>query len=124
MIDQFISHQVKGHGRGKTLGFPTINLKIPANFKLQAGIYAAWVTINDRKFKGALHFGPIPTFGEKKMSLEVFLIDVADIPLDITGFIEVETVKKIRDVKKFLSPQALTNQMKKDVAEAIIWLHE
>ncbi len=120
------SFPTKGKGRGKKLGFPTINLTFPDQFPLENGIYAVWVTIDNHKYRGALHFGPVPTFGEKKRSLEVFLIDDRDFSLDISikNPVEVETVKKIRDVNNFSSPQALTDRMKKDVAEAIILLHE
>ena len=73
-----VSRQVKGKGRGKVIGFPTINLDIPSGLSLEDGIYAAWVTIGDRRYKGALHFGPIPTFDETTKSLEVFLLDATE----------------------------------------------
>jgi len=63
---KFESTQTKGKGRGKLMGFPTINLKIPANFELEDGIYAAKVNIENKVFVGALHYGPVPTFNEEK----------------------------------------------------------
>jgi len=45
---KFKSRHIKGKGRGKKMGFPTINLKIPSNFKLEDGIYAAKVFIEDK----------------------------------------------------------------------------
>ena len=67
------TRQVKGKGRGKLLGFPTINLEIPPGFNIEEGIYAGRVWISKKQFKGAFHYGPVPTFHEKDKSLEVFL---------------------------------------------------
>ncbi len=52
----FTSHQVVGDGRGKKLGFPTLNLAIPAKLDLAHGIYAAKVLIGKQTYVGALHF--------------------------------------------------------------------
>lgn len=118
MTTHFLSHQIKGHGRGKFLGFPTMNLAVPVRFELADGIYAAWVTVEGTRFRGALHWGPIPTFDEKEKSLEVFLIGLDDRGLanaDVSQVL-VEPVERIRDVVRFDSVDALTRQMEKDVA--------
>lgn len=111
------SRQIKGTGRGKVIGFPTINLDIPSGLSLEDGIYAAWVNIGGKRYKGALHFGPIPTFDEAAKSLEVFLLDAVEEAL--VGVenetIELDTVKKIRDIIKFDTTQELTGQIKKDI---------
>ncbi|MBI5449045.1 riboflavin kinase [Candidatus Gottesmanbacteria bacterium] len=111
------SYQVKGKGRGKVIGFPTINLKIPSDFLLEDGIYAVWVTIGGKRYKGALHFGPIPTYEEEKKSLEVFLLDTTeDALIDVRNEeIILDTVKKIRDIMKFNSTQELTKQIGEDI---------
>ena len=112
-----VSRQVKGKGRGKVIGFPTINLDIPSGLSLEDGIYAAWVTIGDRRYKGALHFGPIPTFDETTKSLEVFLLDATE--EELIGMeneaIKIDTVKKIRDIIKFDTTGELTKQIREDV---------
>lgn len=119
------SHQVKGKGRGKVIGFPTINLVIPAGFLLEDGIYAAWVTIRDKKYKGALHFGPIPTFDEAAKSLEVFLLDAAEEELigAENEAITLDTVQKIRDIMKFDATGELTEQIKRDILVIDAILH-
>ena len=115
---KFVSRHIKGFGRGKLLGFPTINLVIPDQFDLKEGIYAVRVEIEDRVFKGALHFGPIPTFGLNDNSLEVFLIDTEfDLVLGLdTSRIEVEVVKRLRDVESFNSKDDLVHQIADDVS--------
>lgn len=127
---RFKSFQIKGKGRGKQLGFPTINLAIPKEFNLKEGIYAVWVKINKENYKGALHFGPVPTFAETKQSLEIYIINFPASQGDAlrTGrkLISVEIVKKIRDVRKFNSPKKLIKQMNEDIKQisAIISSHE
>ena len=114
---KFKSRHIEGKGRGKTLGFPTINLEVPKRFSLEIGIWAVAVQIKDNKYIGALHFGSVPTFKEHKLSLEVFLINTnnKDIPdLDFED-ITIEPVKRLRDVELFSSPEKLIDQIKRDV---------
>ncbi|MFA6532541.1 MAG: riboflavin kinase [Patescibacteria group bacterium] len=116
---QFESTHIKGKGRGKPMGFPTINLKIPDDFELKNGIYAVKVIIEKKVFKGALHYGPVPTFGELQKSLEVYLIETTGeeiIELD-EKIIKIETIKFLRDVIKFKLVEDLVNQIKEDVIE-------
>ena len=116
MITQIQSRQIKGKGRGKLLCFPTINLEIPKNLILADGIYAVWVKINEEKFLGALHFGPVPTFQEKERSLEIFLIDIkTKLPNKLSQPITVELLKKIREIKNFSSIDKLKIQIDQDV---------
>ncbi|MEX1052442.1 MAG: riboflavin kinase [Patescibacteria group bacterium] len=117
---RFKSKHIKGNGRGKFLGFPTINMEIPKDLSLQTGIWAVLVEIKTKIFKGALHFGPVPTFKEKKLSLEVFLIDTKDqdIPKLSDAKITIEPIKRLRKVMTFSSPKKLITQIKKDVESA------
>ena len=115
---KFKSTQVKGKGRGKLLGYPTINLEIPKNLELLDGIYAVRVYIDGSTFMGALHSGPIPVFDETKKTLEVFLID-AD-PNNLPGQIpelEIEIIKYLRPVMNFQNQEGLAEQIGKDVEE-------
>ena len=109
--------QIKGKGRGKLLGFQTINLEIPSDFHEEEGIYAAMVVIDRNVYKGALHYGPVPTFNEKEKSLEVYLIDADEKGLiNLKGkLIQVGFIKKIRDIKKFSNLQELSLQIAWDV---------
>jgi len=120
MITEIASYQIKGKGRGKKLGFPTINLEIPKDLILAAGVYGVWVKINKQKYLGALHFGPIPTFSEKEKNLEVFLIDVKIKPTNkFNHLIIIEILKKIRDIKNFSSIEKLKNQINQDVKKIL-----
>lgn len=120
----FKSKQIKGHGRGHKIGFPTINLAIPSDFVLDDGIYAAWVVIHNHTYKGALHYGPIPTFGDKEQNMEVYLLDVTNdnVPDTAGEEIEVDIVSYLRDVKKFTSVEDLSLQIDSDVKKIRIML--
>lgn len=118
----FESTHIKGKGRGKPMGFPTINLIIPDGFKLKNGIYATKVTIEKKVFKGALHFGPVPTFKELEKSLEIFLIDANPVDYELLEnldgkIIRVEIIKFLRDIIKFKLVEDLVRQIGEDVRQ-------
>lgn len=91
---------------------------VPANFELEYGIYAVWVTLQSLKFKGAMHWGPIPTFDDTAPSLEVFLLGLEgqDLSNTDTACIEVDVVERLREILKFSSMVELTAQIDKDVS--------
>lgn len=111
---KYTAKVVSGKGRGKSLGFPTFNLRLPQTFNLRHGIYASWVWVKDKKYPGALHYGPVPVFNQKTPTLEVFVINYrASIPITTIDF---EPVEYLRPIKNFSSPQALKSQISQDVA--------
>jgi riboflavin kinase/FMN adenylyltransferase len=111
------SKQIKGKGRGHTIGFPTINLIVPEDFPIEEGIYASWITIDGIKYKGALHYGSIPTFDQPERTLEVYLLDIDDatVPETEGKEIGIDIAEKIRDVKKFDTADDLSLQIARDV---------
>ena len=110
---------IPGHGRGKALGAPTLNLEVKENCPAH-GIYAARVLGHP----AALHIGPRPTFHEDDVSVEAHLLDVAagqDLTLDFPQYgdtVEVEIVGWIREVEKFDSPEALKKQIEQVIVVA------
>ena len=119
MHTKFKTKTVKGHGRGKKLGFPTVNMVVPENIPLimQQGVYAARAKIKDEMYNGALYYGTSPTFDEKEIVLEIYLLDTVGFYLGPDEIVEVEVVKFIRGVESFGLPELLILQMKKDVAQ-------
>lgn len=115
---RFNSAQIKGKGRGKLLGFPTINLQIPKDLNIKEGIYAVKVFIGDKEFSGAMHFGPIPTFKERGKTLEIFLIDAGDKDIPSGGVFGFETIKFLRPVLSFNNKEDLIKQIENDVRES------
>lgn len=110
---RFTTDIISGKGRGKLLGFPTFNLKIPADLKIKEGIYAARVMLENKEYKGALHFGPIPAFKDPARSLEVFVLDYTRDSTPQT--LSFEILDYLRPIQNFATPQALSAQIAKDV---------
>jgi riboflavin kinase/FMN adenylyltransferase len=114
---EFTSRHIRGAGRGKGLGTPTINLEIPNPFDLDTGIYAVYIAIGINKYSGAMHYGPIPTFGDETLNLEVHILNNA-FPSSselMTDTIIVTVVKKLREVLVFDNLADLQKQMKFDI---------
>ena len=106
---------IAGRGRGRRIGFPTINLEIPEGLGATHGIYAGWVYTHGKRHPAAIHFGPVPTFGEVVPTLEAYLLDGAltALPHDI----EFELVAHVRDIRLFLNAEELAAQIKSDVED-------
>lgn len=116
---RFASRQIKGRGRARTLGFPTINLEIPKGMNLESGIYGAYLHVDGKKYLGALHFGTSPTFNDEYKSCEIYLVDLKDknFPAITGAKMEIELLKRLRDVIKFDNTDDLIAQIKEDVRE-------
>jgi riboflavin kinase/FMN adenylyltransferase len=111
---------VRGAGRGRTIGIPTINLAPPDSRKLLPpdGVYAVYVTVgkretgNEQQYGGMMNQGPRPTFGEQARALEVHLFDFEG---ELYGeTVSVEWVRRLRDVQAFPSREALVAQLERD----------
>ena len=107
------------HGRelGRTLGFPTANLRLMRRKPPVRGILAARVYgVEPKALTAVASLGNRPTVDGTDMLLEVHVFDFAG---DLYGReIEVEFVAKLRDEVKFDSLGALTRQMQIDAAQA------
>ena len=113
---------VPGAGRGRMLGFRTVNLALPDSRKLLPpdGVYAVRAEWRDGEAGGMMHMGGRPTFGEVARSLEVHLFGD---PGDLYGqLVKVQWVARLRDVRKFDSAEALTAQLARDQAAAEVAL--
>lgn len=109
---------VRGAGRGRTIGVPTLNLEPPDPRKLLPpdGVYAVRVRISEsgvREYGGMMNQGPRPTFGEETRTLEVHLFDFAGGEL-YGETVYVEWVRRLRAVQAFPSRDALVAQLERD----------
>jgi len=106
------------HGRelGRTLGFPTANIRFPKTPAL-SGIYATWVHgVTAQPWPAVSSFGTRPTVEGIEPLLEAHLFDFNG---DLYGqHIEVEFVAKLRDEVRFDSLPALVQQMQLDAQQA------
>jgi riboflavin kinase / FMN adenylyltransferase len=109
---------VEGSQRGRTIGFPTLNLGPPPARKLlpPEGVYAVRVQTPSGPAGGMMNLGPRPTFGEPAVSLEAHLFDTSG---DFYGAqIRIDFVMRLRETRKFASPEQLSKQLRRDESEA------
>jgi len=107
---------VGGAKRGTGLGFPTANVPMPRGTSLAHGIYAVRAHLDGAAHDAAAYLGTRPTFDNGMPVLEVFLFDFNGDLYDRD--MEVEFVERIREDRKFDTPDALVTQMQADVAKA------
>lgn len=108
---------VRGRQLGRTLGYPTANLRFGGKVPALRGIYATRVHgIGDRPWPSVSSFGTRPTVGGVEPLLEAHLFDFDG---DLYGRrVEVEFVARLRDEEKFPDLPTLVAQMDRDAAEA------
>jgi riboflavin kinase/FMN adenylyltransferase len=105
---------VRGAGRGKTIGIPTINLAPPDARKLLPpdGVYSARVRVAGKTYGGMMNQGGRPTFGEQARTLEIHLFDFDG---ELYGeAVEVQWIRRLREVQAFPSREALVAQLERD----------
>lgn len=108
---------VRGEARGRTLGFPTANIRPHHEVLAPDGVYAAQCLYEKRLFPCAAYIGKKPTFKRdpKASSVEVFLFDFEQ---DLYGkMIEVRFIKKLRGDRKFASQEDLISAIKNDIED-------
>ena len=120
----FVSGEVMhGDKRGRTLGFPTANLRLAEVVQPAHGIYAVRVSVAGGAVReGVASFGRRPTFDDGPPLLETYIFDFAD---DLYGRqIEVEFVGWIRGEERFASADALVARMHEDSRAARTMIRE
>lgn len=111
-----------GDKRGRTIGFPTLNLRIPENIALRKGVYAVHAARHDQALvKGIANLGSRPTVNGLETRLEVHLFDFTEQVYQQHWTIE--PVAFIRDEQRFESFDLLKQQIKLDVEQAHSLLH-
>ncbi len=105
-----------GQQLGRTLGFPTANLRTDPSCRLRHGIYAVRATVDGRTYDAVASWGRRPTVDNGAPLLETFLFDFSG---DLYGkTMEVSFLAWLRAEEKFESLEALTTQMQRDAANA------
>lgn len=115
---------VKGKQLGRTIGFPTANLKIDENYKLipQNGVYIVKSIIDEQIVFGMMNIGFNPTVDGQKQSIEIYYFDFsADL---YNQKISVSVLHRLRSEQKFDSLEFLKAQLQKDKKEALGYLNK
>jgi len=100
--------------RGQVLGFPTANLDIkPGQALPNNGVYGTITRVDGKQFASATNIGTRPTFGDSGKTVETHLLDYEG---DLYGKeLEVKFICKLRDEKRFASPEELKTQIEEDI---------
>jgi riboflavin kinase/FMN adenylyltransferase len=111
---------VRGEGRGRRLGFPTANLDVVNEMLPARGVYAAWCRLLDPsagdRWPAVVNLGRRPTFGGGDTTVEAHLLDQ---DRNLYGErLRVEFAARLRDEQPFPGPQALIEQIGRDIGRA------
>ena len=109
---------VQGKQLGRTIGFPTANIR-PERWEGHGpnGVYAAWCTMDGARYPGMLNIGLHPTVPEGAPTVEINLFGFHD---DVYGMSAVvETVAYLRGEVRFGSVEELRAQLERDRKRSI-----
>jgi riboflavin kinase/FMN adenylyltransferase len=115
---------VRGHQRGRLLGFPTANVESPPHTAIPAdGVYAGWLATLDEagaetsRWPAAISIGTNPTFDGNVRTVEAYALDRTD--LDLYGLhAAIDFAVRLRGTLRFDSVDDLVEQMRLDVDQS------
>ena len=122
--DYFLTGTItQGKQLGRTIGFPTANLKIRESYKLipQNGVYVVKSTLNNRFVYGMMNIGTNPTVNGTSQSIEIHYFDFDENLYNKN--VSVSILKRIRSEQKFDSVESLKNQLHIDQLVAQDFIH-
>ena len=110
----FSGNVVHGNNIGKTISFPTANIKIDAPYKLvpKNGVYIVKTNIDNQITFGMMNIGYNPTFNGKQKSIEIHFINFNKNIYDKT--LTIEMILRIRNEIKFNTVDDLKKQLEQD----------
>jgi riboflavin kinase/FMN adenylyltransferase len=116
---------VRGDERGRTIGYPTANIKLDSEKKLipAKGVYLVGVQVEKKAFFGMMNIGVRPTVTRGlQQTIEVHLFDFSE---DIYGKkITVSFLKRLRSEQRFSSLEGLIEQLNNDKAQSMKYITE
>jgi riboflavin kinase/FMN adenylyltransferase len=110
---------VPGDRRGRAMGIPTANMEVPSDVAMPSrGVYAGRAVLESGRSAAAVNIGVAPTFtgAEPRATLriEAFLLDHDG--SDLYGrTMRIEFLERLRDERRFESPEALVTQITQDI---------
>lgn len=107
---------VQGAGRGRSLGFPTANIRPDRPLLVPAGVYACRAQVDGQSHPAVVNIGVRPTFEERRLVVEAHLLDFSGTLYGCA--IRVMFVSRLREERKFPGPEALREQIGLDITAA------
>ena len=108
----------RGRGYGSKYTVPTINLARYEELVPSDGVYITWTRVATERFDSVTNIGNRPTFGADSFAVETHLLDFEPIELNESTPLELSFLHRLRDERRFASPDELRAQIQRDVAEA------
>lgn len=104
-----------GEERGRTIGFPTLNIGVSADRALPPnGVYVTRAEVRGKTYSGTTNIGTQPTFEGTTRRVETYLLDFEG---DVYGqVVRIELLERLREERKFDGVDALVAQISSDVA--------
>ena len=105
---------VAGNRLGRTIGFPTANMRLYEPLKLVPGrgVYVVEAEVLGKKYRGMTNIGLRPTVGGSFTTIETHILDFDE---DIYGLpLRIGFLRRLRDEVHFPSLEALKGQLEKD----------
>ena len=114
---------VRGHQRGKTIGFPTANLRPHNRVVPKNGVYATAALVDGVWRRSITNVGVRPTFEDgSEVSIESYIFDFdGDLYGDV---LRVRFLHRIRDERKFSGIDELRAQIQKDTSRAVNYFRQ
>ena len=111
---------VHGDERGRTIGFPTLNIGVSADRALPAnGVYITRAEVGGRSFDACTNIGVQPTFDGTVRQVETHLLDFEG---DLYGAVaDIRLLHRLRDERKFDGVDELVAQIGRDVTATRDW---
>lgn len=107
---------IQGVGRGRTIGFPTVNLKTEFQLIPKGGVYITEINVDGKKCPAVTNIGYNPTFDGQSLTIETYILDFSG---DLYGKdMVLYFLERMRDEVKFSSVDKLTERIRKDVDAA------
>lgn len=111
-----------GRGYGSRYTVPTINLAPYAELLPGIGVYVTRLAVGRgqqaRVFQGVTNVGNRPTFGAESFAVETHLLDFEPMELRESTPLELVFLERLREERRFESPEALREQIGRDVEAA------
>ena len=113
-----VSNPGRGRGYGHKYTVPTINLTRYDELIPKNGVYITQITVNAETFDAVTNVGVRPTFGPDSFAIETHILNFHPIDLEPETQVELTFLKRLRDEIKFSGPEALKEQIGKDIRTA------
>jgi riboflavin kinase/FMN adenylyltransferase len=124
---RLIGQVIPGHGKGKQLGFPTLNLEKPQQIVPAEGVYAGTVELADnlegvcgakKRIPAVFSIGRAATYGQgQSLLIEAHLL-IDNAAQFTSRYMAMDFIKRIRSQQKFNNEKELSAQIAKDCEKA------